>query len=86
MDLMTHSPAEVDPRQLRDLKIKLADDAAPHGLRPDPLREPGLLVRAHERGRRGGRDVGGLHRPRVRDGPRNAGDRDLGVQYDGIGR
>ena len=30
MDLMTHSPAEVDPRQLRDLKIKLADDAAPH--------------------------------------------------------
>jgi len=30
MDLMTQSPSEVDRRQLRDLKIKLADDAAPH--------------------------------------------------------
>ena len=27
MDLMTQSPADVDPRQLRDLAIKLADDA-----------------------------------------------------------
>jgi aspartyl-tRNA synthetase len=26
MDLMTQSPAEVDPRQLRDLGIKLAKD------------------------------------------------------------
>jgi aspartyl-tRNA synthetase len=29
MDLMTQSPADVDPRQLRDLAIKLAGDA--HG-------------------------------------------------------
>src|SRR5436853_5012034 len=36
MDLMTHSPAEVDPRQLRDLKIKLADDAAPHSRKSSP--------------------------------------------------
>ena len=28
MDLMTQSPAEVDPRQLRDLQIKLAKDKA----------------------------------------------------------
>src|SRR5437588_6367027 len=27
IDLMTQSPADVDPRQLRDLSIKLADDA-----------------------------------------------------------
>jgi aspartyl-tRNA synthetase len=27
MDLMSHSPAEIDPRQLRDLEIKLAGDA-----------------------------------------------------------
>jgi len=26
MDLMTQSPAEVDPKQLRDLGIKLAKD------------------------------------------------------------
>ena len=26
MDLMTQSPAEVDPRQLRDLSLKLAKD------------------------------------------------------------
>jgi len=26
MDLMSNSPAEVDPRQLRDLGIKLAKD------------------------------------------------------------
>jgi aspartyl-tRNA synthetase len=26
MDLMSHSPAEVDPKQLRDLGIKLAGD------------------------------------------------------------
>jgi aspartyl-tRNA synthetase len=29
MDLMTNSPAEVDPRQLRDLGIKLAKDQKP---------------------------------------------------------
>jgi aspartyl-tRNA synthetase len=29
MDLMTQSPAEVDPRQLRELKIKLADEKKP---------------------------------------------------------
>ena len=26
IDLMSHSPTEVDPRQLRDLGIKLADE------------------------------------------------------------
>jgi len=29
MDLMSNSPAEVDPRQLRDLSIKLAKDKNP---------------------------------------------------------
>jgi aspartyl-tRNA synthetase len=29
MDLMTQSPAEVDPRQLRDLGVKLAKDTKP---------------------------------------------------------
>jgi aspartyl-tRNA synthetase len=36
MDLMTQSPSEVDPKQLRDLGIKLAGDKPPGGapLRP----------------------------------------------------
>jgi aspartyl-tRNA synthetase len=29
MDLMSNSPSEVDPRQLRDLGIKLAKDKEP---------------------------------------------------------
>jgi aspartyl-tRNA synthetase len=37
MDLMTQSPADVDPRQLRDLGIKLADDArGPSGKESPP--------------------------------------------------
>src|SRR5438132_1116287 len=36
MDLMTQSPAEVDPRQLRDLSIKLAGDARGQSGRESP--------------------------------------------------
>ena len=38
MDLMTQSPAEVDPRQLRDLGIKLAGDARPPSSATKPRR------------------------------------------------
>ncbi len=36
MDLMTQSPADVDPRQLRDLAIKLAGDARGHSGKESP--------------------------------------------------
>jgi len=36
MDLMTQSPADVDPRQLRELGIKLAGDARGFGKEPPP--------------------------------------------------
>jgi hypothetical protein len=35
MDLMSQSPAEVDPKQLRDLGIKLAGEK-PEGVSPRP--------------------------------------------------
>jgi aspartyl-tRNA synthetase len=39
MDLMSHSPAEVDPRQLSDLEIKLADDARGQSGKGSPPRK-----------------------------------------------
>jgi aspartyl-tRNA synthetase len=36
LDLMTQSPAEVDPRQLRDLSIKLEGDARVSSGRESP--------------------------------------------------
>jgi aspartyl-tRNA synthetase len=39
MDLMTQSPADVDPRQLRELAIKLAGDGRGQSGKESPLKE-----------------------------------------------